>query len=75
MGLVQKSCPSLIPQLQSLSRKQMLLIRMKWETHGRDLLSNCRRQMKEIKPDWSRLSGQFQNACEHVVQNDQVISQ
>ncbi|VDO89771.1 unnamed protein product [Heligmosomoides polygyrus] len=46
MDQLRKHCPSLIPQLQALSRKQMQLRRLKWMSRGRELLSLCRAEMK-----------------------------
>ncbi|KAK6047231.1 hypothetical protein COOONC_15254, partial [Cooperia oncophora] len=66
MDLMQKSCPTLVPQLQALSRKQALLRRLKWANRGRDLLSLCRNKMKSSHCDWTRLSEHFQNACKHM---------
>lgn len=69
MDQLRKHCPSLIPQLQALSRKQMQLRRLKWMSRGRELLSLCRAEMKNNHCDWSRLSESFESACVHASEN------
>ncbi|WKX96051.1 hypothetical protein Q1695_012481 [Nippostrongylus brasiliensis] len=69
MELMRTHCPQLIPELQALSRKQVQLRRLKWVARGREILTFCRSQMKENNIDWLRLSKQFENACNHALEN------
>ncbi|KAK5972400.1 hypothetical protein GCK32_010534 [Trichostrongylus colubriformis] len=66
MEIMRKNCPALIPNLQALSRKQILLGRLKWANRGRELLSSCRAEVKNSHCDWSRLHAHFQRACKHA---------
>ncbi|KAK6029685.1 hypothetical protein OSTOST_04201, partial [Ostertagia ostertagi] len=66
MDLMRKNSPALIPQLQALSRKQILLQRLKWANQGKELLSLCRAEMKSNHCEWPRLCELFQSACKHT---------
>ncbi|XGW10210.1 hypothetical protein V3C99_012024 [Haemonchus contortus] len=74
MDAIQKDHPELIPQLKALSRKQVLLQRLKWSNCARELLSSCRMEMNSNNCDWSRLSECFGKACklaqEHIELTD-----